>query len=53
MSSPGIRDKGLSNVLPDSYIDAFVKKPFSLLTLRNIVQEQHKQIMRLDTDNKH
>ena len=47
MSSLDICNKGLSNVLPDVEVDAFIKKPFSLMTLRNIVQEQYKQIIEL------
>jgi DNA-binding NtrC family response regulator len=47
MSSFEIGDKWLSNVLPDVKVDAFIKKPFSLKTLRDIVQEQYKQTTEL------
>ena len=40
MTSFEIKDKEFSNVLPYVKIDAFIHKPFSLKTLRNIVQEQ-------------
>jgi CheY-like chemotaxis protein len=37
MNASEIKDSGFSNLLPDLKLDAFIKKPFSLMTLSNIV----------------
>ena len=47
MSAFKIEAEEFLNVLPDVKIDAFIKKPFSLMTLGNIVQEQYKQRTKL------
>jgi hypothetical protein len=40
MSAFELKDNELSNLLPDLKVDAFIKRPFSLAKLSNIVQEQ-------------
>ncbi|MFL6316942.1 MAG: response regulator [Nitrososphaeraceae archaeon] len=47
MSAFEIKDNELSNFLPNLKVDAFIKKPFSLMSLNKIVQEQYKQVTKL------
>jgi DNA-binding NtrC family response regulator len=47
MTAFEIANKEFSNILPDVKIDAFIKKPFSLMTLSNIVKKQYKQTTKL------
>ena len=43
MSAFEIEKNEFLNVLPGVYIDAFIKKPFSLKTIRNVIREKIKQ----------
>ena len=40
MSAFEIQEKEFHNLLPDIKVDAFLQKPFSLESLRNIVNEK-------------